>query len=141
MNIYCEGNLISEESIFRAMSPGIMIHRERICPCVLFYEARAFARGGEKKGEKKNSRHPPFLWFPYPNNYDAGGAGTYLDAEISFCNVREIFSKDPQSLSKSTPCMISSRAAKVLSPVSVYSRDRTIQFVIQRYNLNASHLT
>lgn len=139
VNIYCEGNLISEESIFRAMSPGIMIHRERICPCVLFYEARAFATREEEKkeGKKKFAASSLSPGFSYPNNYDAGGAGTYLDAEISFCNVREIFSKDPQSLSKSTPCMISSRAAKVLSPVSVSTR------AIEQYNswcdnLNAS---
>lgn len=61
VNIYCEGNLISEESIFRAMSPGIMIHRERICPCVLFYEARAFAtREGKKERRKKIRGILPF---------------------------------------------------------------------------------
>lgn len=75
-----------------------MIHRERICPCVLFYEARAFrdARGGKGGGgEKKFAAYPPSLRFSYPNNYDAGGAGTYLDAEISFRNVREIFFQRP----------------------------------------------
>lgn len=88
-NIYCEGNLISEESVFRAMSPGIMIHRERICPCVLFYEECA----RREKKKKKNSRHPPFLWFSYPNNYDAGSTGTYLDAEISFATYGKYFPK------------------------------------------------
>lgn len=33
---------------------------------------------------EKNSKHPLFLWFSYPNNYGEDGTGTYLDAEISF---------------------------------------------------------
>lgn len=78
---------------------------------------------------EKNSKHLPFLWFSYPNNRNGNGSGWCwrrrwrrgnLPGRRNFlCNVWEIFSKDPQSLSKSTLCIISPRAVKVLSFASL----------------------
>lgn len=82
---------------------GIMIHRERICPCVLFREESSSSSSGALDAEK-NSRHLLFLWFSYPNNYGGDGAGTYLDAEISFATYGKYFPKTRKA--SPNPCRV-----------------------------------
>lgn len=79
---------------------GIMIHRERICPCVLFREEPS----SSSSSAEKNSRHLLFLWFSYPNNYGGDGAGTYLDAEISFATYGKYFPKTCKA--SPNPCRV-----------------------------------
>lgn len=86
--------------------PGIMIHRERICPYVLFRRGAVdvvVVASGVLDAEK-NSRHPLFLWFSYPNNYGGDGAGTYLDAEISFATYGKYFPKTRKA--SPNPCRV-----------------------------------
>jgi len=119
VNIHRGGNLISEESVFRAMFRYHDSSRTSV-----FRSASRRHRPRCARRRKKIRGILPSASFLIPTT---GGRGNLPGCGNFLCNIREIFSEDPQSLSKSTPCMISLRYGKSFVADVAGERERAMR--------------